>query len=82
MGAERPPLASVDAVREELRRLGYLDSSLDRFVLTGASGATPLARRFARRRASGSWAGCCSAWLRRSRRRASTVGCSPSRATS
>ena len=42
MGAERPPLASVETVREELRRLGYLDSSLDRFVLTGASGATPL----------------------------------------
>jgi len=34
---------SVDAVRDELRRLGYLDSSLDRFVLQGASGATPLA---------------------------------------
>ena len=46
MGAERPPLASVEAVREELRRLGYLDSSLDRFVLTGASGATPLAASF------------------------------------
>jgi len=32
---ERPPLASVESVREELRRLGYLDSSLDRFVLRG-----------------------------------------------
>ena len=42
MSADRPPLASVETVREELRRLGYLDSSLDRFVLTGASGATPL----------------------------------------
>ncbi|HKZ32092.1 MAG TPA: hypothetical protein VJ648_07005, partial [Vicinamibacteria bacterium] len=42
MSAERPPLASVESVREELRRLGYLDSSLDRFVLTGASGGTPL----------------------------------------
>jgi len=42
MSAERPPLASVETVREELRRLGYLDSSLDRFVLTGASGGTPL----------------------------------------
>ena len=42
MGAERPPLSSVETVREELRRLGYLDSSLDRFVLTGAAGATPL----------------------------------------
>jgi hypothetical protein len=43
MDGERPPLASVESVREELRRLGYLDSSLDRFVLQGASGATPLA---------------------------------------
>jgi hypothetical protein len=31
----RPPLASVDVVRDELRRLGYLDSGLDRFVLGG-----------------------------------------------
>ncbi|HEU5319930.1 MAG TPA: hypothetical protein VFX28_03960, partial [Methylomirabilota bacterium] len=29
------PISSVDAVREELRRLGYLDSGLDRFVLGG-----------------------------------------------
>jgi hypothetical protein len=29
------PLASVAAVREELRRLGYLESGLDRFVLGG-----------------------------------------------
>ena len=42
MGGDRPPLASVDTVREELRRLGYLDSSLDRFVLGGAGGTTPL----------------------------------------
>ncbi|HXK11770.1 MAG TPA: alkaline phosphatase family protein [Vicinamibacteria bacterium] len=42
MGDGRPPLATVDAVREELRRLGYLDSSLDRFVLGGAGDATPL----------------------------------------
>jgi hypothetical protein len=41
MGDARPPLASVDAVREELRRLGYLDSSLDRFVLGGAGSASP-----------------------------------------
>ena len=40
MASERPPLASVEAVREELRRLGYLDSGLDRFVLGGA-GASP-----------------------------------------
>jgi type I phosphodiesterase/nucleotide pyrophosphatase len=32
---DRPPLSSVDAVRDELRRLGYLDSGLDRFVLGG-----------------------------------------------
>ncbi len=42
MGGDRPPLASVDAVREELRSLGYLDSSLDRFVLGGAGGTTPV----------------------------------------
>ncbi len=41
MSAERPPLASVESVREELKRLGYLDSSLDRFVLAG-SGGTPV----------------------------------------
>ena len=39
---ERPPLASVETVREELRRLGYLDSSLDRFVLGGAGATTPV----------------------------------------
>jgi hypothetical protein len=33
---ERPEVASVDEVRDELRRLGYLDSGLDRFVLGGA----------------------------------------------
>ena len=38
----RPPLSSVDAVREELRRLGYLDSGLDRFVLGGAVPASPV----------------------------------------
>ncbi len=42
MGDPRPPLASVDTVREELRRLGYLDSSLDRFVLGGTGGTTPV----------------------------------------
>jgi len=41
-GAARPPLSSVETVREELRRLGYLDSSLDRFVLGDASGQGPL----------------------------------------
>jgi hypothetical protein len=33
---ERPQIAPVESVREELRRLGYLDSGLDRFVLGGA----------------------------------------------
>jgi hypothetical protein len=42
MGGSRPPLASVDTVREELKRLGYLDSSLDRFVLGGEGAATPV----------------------------------------
>lgn len=42
MGEERGPLASVDAVRAELRRLGYFDSGLDRFLLAGASAGTPL----------------------------------------
>lgn len=38
---DRTPLASVDEVREELRRLGYLERGLDRFVL-GAVGKSPL----------------------------------------
>jgi hypothetical protein len=38
----RPPLSSVDDVRAELRRLGYLESGLDRFVLGGAA-STPTA---------------------------------------
>ena len=42
MAAPRPPLSSVDAVREELRRLGYLDSGLDRFVLGGAGSSSPV----------------------------------------
>src|SRR5262245_53610724 len=41
MASERPPLASVDAVRDELRRLGYLEHGLDRFVLAGAGGPSP-----------------------------------------
>jgi len=43
MAADKPPLASVDGVREELRRLGYLDRGLDRFVLSGAAPGSPLA---------------------------------------
>jgi hypothetical protein len=41
--SEREPLASVEAVRTELKRLGYLDSGLDRFVLAGAGAASPTA---------------------------------------
>ncbi|MGE0455580.1 MAG: alkaline phosphatase family protein [Vicinamibacteria bacterium] len=33
---------SVEAVREELKRLGYLASGLDRFVLAGATAPSPL----------------------------------------
>jgi hypothetical protein len=40
--APPPPIAKVDEVREELRRLGYLDHGVDRFVLAGAQPATPL----------------------------------------
>jgi hypothetical protein len=36
-----PPLSSVDAIRDELRRLGYLDHGVDRFVLGGAGQASP-----------------------------------------
>ena len=42
MGSPRPPLARVEDVREELRRLGYLDRGVDRFVLAGAQATTPL----------------------------------------
>jgi Type I phosphodiesterase / nucleotide pyrophosphatase len=42
MDSERPPLATVEAVREELKRLGYLESGLDRFVLAGAGSDSPL----------------------------------------
>jgi hypothetical protein len=41
MGEARPPLSTVEGVRDELRRLGYLDSGLDRFVLGGAGTASP-----------------------------------------
>ena len=34
------PLSSVDAVRDELRRLGYLEHGLDRFVLSGAGSSS------------------------------------------
>jgi hypothetical protein len=42
MDPERPPLASVQAVRAELKRLGYLESGLDRFVLAGGESSSPL----------------------------------------
>ncbi len=35
--SERVPIASVEDVRGELRRLGYLESGLDRFVLGGVA---------------------------------------------
>lgn len=43
MDEQRPPVASVEQVREELKRLGYLDRGLDRFVLAGAGRATTVA---------------------------------------
>jgi hypothetical protein len=42
MPEDKAPLSSVEAVRDELRRLGYLDSGLDRFVLAGAGARSPL----------------------------------------
>lgn len=42
MTEDRPPLSSVEAVRDELRRLGYLDHGLDRFVLGDSGGRTAL----------------------------------------
>ncbi|HET7291924.1 MAG TPA: alkaline phosphatase family protein [Vicinamibacteria bacterium] len=41
MDETRSPIASVEEVREQLRRLGYLDSGLDRFVLGGAGTHSP-----------------------------------------
>lgn len=38
----RDPISSVQQVREELRRLGYLETGIDRFVLGGAASASPL----------------------------------------
>ena len=42
MTSDRPEAASVEVVREELRRLGYLDRGLDRFVLEGAGARSRL----------------------------------------
>jgi hypothetical protein len=41
-GMSGQALSSVERVREDLRRLGYLDTGLDRFVLGGAASASPL----------------------------------------
>ncbi|HUG52759.1 MAG TPA: alkaline phosphatase family protein [Vicinamibacteria bacterium] len=41
MASPRGPLSSVDEVRDELRRLGYLEHGLDRFVLSGAVSSGP-----------------------------------------
>lgn len=43
MAEDGRPLAPVAEVREELRRLGYFDSGLDRFVLGGARAGGALA---------------------------------------
>ncbi|HLA78104.1 MAG TPA: hypothetical protein VJU18_11045, partial [Vicinamibacteria bacterium] len=40
---DKAPLASVEEVRAELRRLGYLATGLDRFVLSGAGAVSPVA---------------------------------------
>ncbi len=40
---KKRPLASVEEVRAELRRLGYLATGLDRFVLSGAGAVSPIA---------------------------------------
>jgi hypothetical protein len=42
----RPPLSSVEQVREELRRLGYLDHGVDRFVMSAAGSRSPLRAAF------------------------------------
>jgi hypothetical protein len=41
MASPRGPLSSVEQVRDELRRLGYLEHGLDRFVLAGAGSTSP-----------------------------------------
>lgn len=43
MTADKAPLSSVEEVRDQLRRLGYLDSGLDRFVLGGTRAGSLLA---------------------------------------
>lgn len=42
----RPPLSSVEEVREELRRLGYLDHGVDRFVMSAAGSRSPMRAAF------------------------------------
>ena len=41
MASPRGPLSSVEQVRDELRRLGYLEHGVDRFVLAGAASTSP-----------------------------------------
>ena len=41
MASPRGPLSSVEQVRDELRRLGYLEHGVDRFVLSGAASTGP-----------------------------------------
>ena len=81
MASPRGPLSSVEQVRDELRRLGYFEHGLDRFVLAGA-GASPRPGLRRRPPASASSAGSCSAppspWPRPSWTRA----CAASPATS
>ena len=58
MGSPRPPLAKVEDVRDELRRLGYLDHGVDRFVLGGRRTLRRPPRLAPRRRARRPrWAG-------------------------
>lgn len=37
----KPPVASVEEVRAELKKLGYLETGFDRFVLAGAGAVSP-----------------------------------------
>lgn len=46
MDAERPPVTTMEDVRDELRRLGYLERGFGRFVL-GGSTASPVRASFA-----------------------------------
>lgn len=43
MSTDKPPKSSVEEVRQQLLRLGYLDSGLDRFVLGGTRASSLVA---------------------------------------